>query len=347
MSRRKSLLALAVLFWTASLLGQSSHGNRSSGSGLPATCSSPGSGTDILCTNAISAGSIITTGSAADKFGNGIADPGSPANGDFWYSLTNPGLFKWYDGTNTNVFQGTTTAAKTNNAFAKFDANGRTVNSSVIDNGTTLSTAEPITTTAAGAGAFQCTQGSAQGHATANSITDECPAAVTAYEVVRPGTAAAGLPVGTLAAGVITQGFSGDSGHATGAVTIGSGSSIAATSLCSTANCPAGNYQVNVYVEITTACTTTGSYIVWLGYTDDATAKTGSSTTTFIPINGLGVTQSTGSLALASTVELWSRAATSCTQPERPQVLWERSTMEPQRPPAGRAGQWWANSFSR
>jgi hypothetical protein len=40
---------------------------------------------------------------------------------------------------------------------------------------------------------------------------------------------------------------------------------------------------------------------VWLGYTDDAGAKTGSSTTTFFALNGLGVTQATGSLALAST----------------------------------------------
>ena len=85
------------------------------------------------------------------------------------------------------------------------------------------------------------------------------------------------------------------------AVTIGSGSSISATSLCSTTTCPAGDYDVSAFIEITTACTTTGSYIVWLGWTDDATAKTGSSTTTFIPINGLGVTQSTGALALAST----------------------------------------------
>jgi hypothetical protein len=108
-----------------------------------------------------------------------------------------------------------------------------------------------------------------------------------------------GLP--SYPGGVSTCSFGGSAAVGTGSVTIGSGSSIGATSLCSTANCPLGTYDVGVYVDITTACTTTGTYIVWLGWTDDKGAKTGSSTTTFIPVNGLGVTQSTGALALAST----------------------------------------------
>jgi hypothetical protein len=86
-----------------------------------------------------------------------------------------------------------------------------------------------------------------------------------------------------------------------GPVAIGSGTSIAATSLCALSACPAGTYLVHVYVEVTNACTTTGGYVIWLGYTDDAGTKSGSATTTFVPLNGLGVTQSTGSLALAST----------------------------------------------
>lgn len=89
-------------------------------------------------------------------------------------------------------------------------------------------------------------------------------------------------------------------------VTIGSGSSISSTSLCSTTLCPAGDYDVAVYIDITTACSTTGTYIPWLGYTDDQGAKTGSSTTTyFSAAGGLGVTPATASagatLGLAST----------------------------------------------
>lgn len=88
-------------------------------------------------------------------------------------------------------------------------------------------------------------------------------------------------------------------------VTIGSGTSIGATSLCSTTLCPAGDYEINVFIDVTTACTTTGGYIVWFGWTDDQGAKTGSSTTTYLSGGGLGVTPSTASagasLALAST----------------------------------------------
>ena len=85
----------------------------------------------------------------------------------------------------------------------------------------------------------------------------------------------------------------------TGAVTIGSGSNVPSTSLCSTALCPAGRYRVDVYMEITTPCTTTGSSIPWIGYTDDAGAKTGSSTTTYFSAGGgLGVTPATSSTGL-------------------------------------------------
>lgn len=86
---------------------------------------------------------------------------------------------------------------------------------------------------------------------------------------------------------------------ATGAVTIGSGSSIPATSLCATSVCPAGRYRVDVYIEITTACTTTGSTIPWLGYTDDQGAKAGSSTTTYFANGGgLGVTPATNAAGM-------------------------------------------------
>jgi hypothetical protein len=86
------------------------------------------------------------------------------------------------------------------------------------------------------------------------------------------------------------------------AIGLASGSSHAATSLCSTTLCPVGTYRVDAYVEITsTTCSPTVGYIVWLGYTDDSGAKNGSSTTTFIPLQGAGTTTSTGSVSMLST----------------------------------------------
>jgi hypothetical protein len=89
-----------------------------------------------------------------------------------------------------------------------------------------------------------------------------------------------------VSAAVDTQGFSGDANHSTGAsgVAIGSGTSIGATTLCSAANCPAGNYLINTYVEITTACGTSGTYTVLLTWTDDA----GTKSTFTVPIIGTG-----------------------------------------------------------
>jgi hypothetical protein len=151
------------------------------------------------------------------------------------------------------------------------------------------------TLTGANAGFFQCTQGTAQGHATANTITTECPAAVTAYESVQPGVAASGTLINNNTSSVVTQGFSGDTNHSA-TVTIGSGTSITSTSLCSTTFCPVGTYRVNVYVDLTTPCGTSGTYVVNLIYTDDVGSKT-------IPvnINGTGAVPATGVLTTTST----------------------------------------------
>ena len=140
-----------------------------------------------------------------------------------------------------------------------------------------------------------CAQGAANGHATANTITDECPTAVTAYENVKPGVAATGVMTNNVAAAVNTQGFSGDANHSA-PVTIGSGTSIGPTTLCSSANCPTGTYVVHTYIDITTACGTTGTYVVNLIYTDDQGAKT-------IPVNlnGTGAVPATGVLTTTST----------------------------------------------
>lgn len=80
------------------------------------------------------------------------------------------------------------------------------------------------------------------------------------------------------------------------AVTIGSGTSIGSTSICSTVDCPAGTYRVNVYVDLTTACGTTGTYLVNLIYTDDQGAKT-----VPVNINGTGAVPATGVLTTTST----------------------------------------------
>ena len=100
--------------------------------------------------------------------------------------------------------------------------------------------------------------------------------------------------------------FSGDANHSA-TVTIGSGADIAATSLCSTVNCPAGTYMVTVYIDMTTPCGTSGTFIPWLGYTDDSGARNGSSVTTFFPLNGVGAAPSTGTLTTTATAN-WGQA---------------------------------------
>jgi hypothetical protein len=87
--------------------------------------------------------------------------------------------------------------------------------------------------------------------------------------------------------------LSADSTHSA-TVTTGSGTSIGSTSLCSAVNCPAGVYRVNLYLDVTTACTTTGSYAVSVIYTDDQGAKTVAFT-----LSGTGV--ASNALGLAST----------------------------------------------
>jgi len=115
----------------------------------------------------------------------------------------------------------------------------------------------------------------------ATAICEQAPATgLTSYVVTKPPVAAQGTLVGRNTAAVITQGFSGDADHSNGSAgtTIGSGTSIGSTSLCSTTNCPVGTYRVNVYVDITTPCGTTGTYVVNLIYTDDQGSKT-------VPVN--------------------------------------------------------------
>jgi hypothetical protein len=141
-----------------------------------------------------------------------------------------------------------------------------------------------------------------QGCNTALSICEQAPTSVTSYLVTKPGTAANGIVTNNVAAAVDTQGFSGDANHSA-AVTISSATSIGSTPLCSTTNCPAGTYQINGYLDVTTACSATGGYFVSIIYTDDVGSKT-----VVMPLIGTGVTASlltatgiSSSLALSST----------------------------------------------
>lgn len=162
----------------------------------------------------------------------------------------------------------------------------------------TAGLAGTVSVSGTGAGFVYLTQGTgittANTNIPANSIIDQAPTAVTAYTNTRPGVAAQGVMAGTLSGSTITQGISGDSNHAA-TVTIGSGTSIGLTSLCSTTFCPAGTYQISAYMDVSTACTTTGTYTLLLTFTDDGGAK---SAVTF-PVTGTGVTSN--ALGLAST----------------------------------------------
>jgi hypothetical protein len=129
----------------------------------------------------------------------------------------------------------------------------------------------------------------------ATSICEQAPTSVTSYLVNKPGVSANGIITNNVAAAVITQGISGDANHSA-TVTTGSGTSVGSTTLCSSANCPAGTYAVHVYIDITTACGTTGTYVVNLIYTDDQGSKT-----VPVNINGTGAVPLTGVLTTTST----------------------------------------------
>jgi hypothetical protein len=159
--------------------------------------------------------------------------------------------------------------------------------------------APSFASTASTAGFVDYAQGATSAAAalcvTATSICEQAPTSVTYYLVIKPGAVAQGVETNTVTSAVDTQGFSGDANHSA-SVTIGSGTSIGSTSLCSTGNCPVGTYRVNVYVDITTACGTTGTYLVNLIYTDDQGSKTA-----IVNIQGSGAVPATGLLTTTST----------------------------------------------
>lgn len=161
-------------------------------------------------------------------------------------------------------------------------------------------TKSPVfTTTGTTAGFTALTQGTTSAAVApcnvANTHCIQAPTAVTASVETDAPAQAQGIPTRTGVAATIQDGYSGDANHSA-TVTIGSGSSIGSTSLCSTAICLVGTYRVNVYVDLTTPCGTTGTYVVNLIYTDDQGSKT-------VPVNltGTGAVPATGVLTTTST----------------------------------------------
>src|SRR6266550_6857423 len=203
--------------------------------------------------------------------------------------------------------QSSSSAALTANVLVKGGgAGGAPANSLTTDDGTTSTytgtggTKSPaFTATGTTAGFADFPQGSTSAAVapcnTATSICEQAPTAVTSYLVTKPGVSATGIYTNNVSSAVITQGFSGDSNHSA-TVTIGSGTSIGSTPLCSSTNCPVGTYVVHTYVDITTACGTTGTYVVNLIYTDDQGAKT-----ITVNLNGTGAVPATGVLTTTST----------------------------------------------
>jgi hypothetical protein len=136
----------------------------------------------------------------------------------------------------------------------------------------------------------------------ANSIIDQAPTAVTAYANTRPGVSANGIITNNVSAAVETQGFSGDGNHSV-VISFVASQTVGATSLCSTTFCPAGTYVIDIFVDVTTACTSTGTLVPWVGWTDDAGAKGAVGTTFFGNGFGTGFVATTGTLTVTSTTD--------------------------------------------
>jgi hypothetical protein len=113
---------------------------------------------------------------------------------------------------NSTVQESSSAILNTNVLVRGGGAGGAPNNSTITDNGTTVTTTATsgfvgpaFTANGATAGYFQCTQGTANGHATANTITFECPASVTSFEIVLPSAAATGIPLWTNSSSVVTE----------------------------------------------------------------------------------------------------------------------------------------------
>ena len=132
----------------------------------------------------------------------------------------------------------------------------------------------------------------------ANSWCVQAATAMTAGIETLDGTRGQGVQAAVGSSAALQDVNSGDANHST-TVTTSSATSVSSTSLCSTTNCPAGTYQVTAYLDVTTACSTTGTYSVSIIYTDDAASKT-----IVMPLQGTGATTTYGPTAITSSLAL-------------------------------------------
>lgn len=208
---------------------------------------------------------------------------------------------------------GTGLATQTSNVIYKGNGTGVETVSSITDNGTTVTSTDtggyvaPVfVSSGTTAGFVDFPQGTTSAAVapcnTANSKCYQAPTALTAnVETLAPATAQGILAV-TGNAAATNEMYSGDTNHSI-TVTLAASQTVGATSLCSTTFCPVGEYMITVTVEITTACTTTGTLIPWVGWTDDAGAKGAVGTTFFGNGFGTGFVASTGTLTVTSTTD--------------------------------------------
>lgn len=109
---------------------------------------------------------------------------------------------------------GCTTSGSAGQVLTDDGAGGCASNSSLTISGGNVSTTGTLSAggAAGAAGAFRPLAGTANGHATASTIVVEAPAAVTAYELVLPGSSSTGFLLGTDASNVNTITNVGSSG---------------------------------------------------------------------------------------------------------------------------------------
>jgi hypothetical protein len=215
------------------------------------------------------------------SIGVGITTPGS-STGQTTLNIngaaTGGDLTDWGTGGTwtSGVLSGQTIAASVNISGA-FVSKGTTAGFVALSQGPTSASIAPCNSANT-----HCIQA---GTSTTSGVETDAPAL------------AQGVPTRVGNSSAVTDGYTGDSNHSA-TVSWSTATSVSSTSLCSTTYCPAGNYQVSGYIDVTTACTTTGSYVVNLIYTDDTTV----SKTVVVPFFGLGYTTTFGPTAVTSTL---------------------------------------------
>lgn len=171
-------------------------------------------------TFSIANGSTNTDAATTFTMSNGqYATFNSPDNTNWIVRISSTGT-----GTVTVVSAGslTSTAIVTGGGTTTLQTPSAT---STLSSGGNMSLAGTLTTGGSGAGATVMTQGAAQGHATANTVTLEAPAAVTAYEITLPAAAATGIPLWTNTSNVVAETISATVPVAQGGTALASGTS--------------------------------------------------------------------------------------------------------------------------